>query len=65
MSDEVIFYDLAAKDGKAWSLNPWKSEFAVDEGDAQCRSESDQCHAHSFLVYSSSLSELQGHTLQD
>ncbi|KAK5048009.1 hypothetical protein LTR84_006199 [Exophiala bonariae] len=30
MSEEVLFYDLPAKDGKAWSLNPWKTRLYLN-----------------------------------
>lgn len=26
MADQVIFYDLASRQGKGWSLNPWKGK---------------------------------------
>ncbi len=30
MSDEVILYDLPSRQGKCWSLNPWKSKFHAE-----------------------------------
>ncbi|KAK5457229.1 hypothetical protein LTS15_005010 [Exophiala xenobiotica] len=30
MSDEVILYDLPSKQGKSWSLNPWKTRLVLN-----------------------------------
>jgi len=30
MSDEVILYDLPSKQGKCWSLNPWKTRLVLN-----------------------------------
>ncbi|KAH7080389.1 glutathione S-transferas-like protein [Paraphoma chrysanthemicola] len=30
MSEQVIFYDLANRQGKAWSLNPWKTRLVLN-----------------------------------
>lgn len=29
MSEEIIFYDLPSRQGKCWSLNPWKSTYDI------------------------------------
>ncbi|KEF58253.1 uncharacterized protein A1O9_06179 [Exophiala aquamarina CBS 119918] len=30
MSDKIVLYDLPARDGKAWSLNPWKTRLFLN-----------------------------------